>query len=82
MVKIYDENVDREYLHAQGVDLIELLPWQFALEHPDLVGRFIWYPTTGALIYEGIRAVARVGTYLSSEEVWKKMREQIYNEDI
>jgi len=75
--KQYDQNVDYQFFAAHQVKVTQLMPWQFRLEHPDITGRFVWYPTSGALIYEQSEwGVAKVGEYKSSEEVYEKIMEK------
>jgi len=72
--KQYDQNLDRNFLEAHGVIITQLLPWQFRLEHPDIVGRFIWYPKSGSLIYEKPEwGVSKVGEFIDSEDVYDEI---------
>ena len=78
--KQYDENVDYQFFAAHDVTVTQLMPWQYRLEHPDITGRFVWYPTSGALIYEKPDwGVAKVGEYENSEEVYAKIMEKCNN---
>lgn len=72
--KKYDQNVDYDFLTAHGVVVEQLMPWQFRLTHPDIVGRFVWYPTSGALVYEKPDwGVAKVGEFENTEDVYQQM---------
>lgn len=72
--KKYDNNIDYEFLKSMGVEIEELMPWQFALSHSDVEGRFMWYPEGGSLIYELPEwGVNKVGVFTDSEEVYKQM---------
>lgn len=71
-VKKYDQNVDYTFFESMDVTVDEGKdPWIFFLTHPDLLGRFVWYPTTGSLIFEPPRKEAyKVGEWTNSEEVY------------
>lgn len=72
--KQYDQNVDYKFFAAHNVTVTQLMPWQFRLEHPDIEGRFVWYPTSGSLIYEKTDwGVVKIGEYENSEDVYDKM---------
>lgn len=76
--KEYDKNVDYDFLDAHGVVVEQLMPWQFRLTHPDIVGRFVWYPTSGALVYEKPDwGVAKVGEFENTEDVYNQMMAKI-----
>lgn len=70
----YDENVDYKFFEAMDVEVVQLLPWQFRLKHPDIIGQFVWYPSRGSLIYEKPEwGVSKVGEFLNSEDVYQEM---------
>lgn len=74
--KKYDANVDYQFFAEHDVSITELLPWQFRLEHPDVKGRFMWYPEGGSLVYEKPEwGVSKVGEYTNSEDVYRRMIE-------
>ena len=76
--KQYDENVDYQFFAAHNVTVTKLMPWQFRLVHPDIDGRFVWYPTSGALIYEKPDwGVAKIGEFTDSEDVWTEMQKKL-----
>lgn len=69
--KEYDKNVDYDFFTQHDVTVEKLMPWQFRLTHPDVKGRFVWYPTSGALVYEKPDwGVVKVGEYDYTEEVY------------
>lgn len=75
--KKYDANIDYNFFLQHDVTVTELLPWQFRLEHPDIVGRFMWYPEGGSLIYEKPEwGVSKLGEYTNTEDVYAKMIEK------
>lgn len=51
----YRSMVDFSFLEAMDITVSQAprCPWQFFLKHPDLHARFAYYPSTGALVYEG-----------------------------
>jgi len=57
----YDIGVDYTFLAAHDVEVIQHQPWQLGLLHPDLIGKFLWYPNAGTLVYEGDRGFVRIG---------------------
>ena len=70
----YDDNLDYNFFAQHGVIVTQLLPWQFRLEHPDIKGRFVWYPEKGSLMYElPDWGVSKVGEYTDSEDVYKEI---------
>lgn len=76
--KKYDDNIDYTFLAAMDVTVKQILPWQFALSHPDLKGRFMWYPEKGSLIYELPEwGVSKVGEFTDSEDVWGQIQRKI-----
>ena len=56
----YDLGVDYRFLEAHGVEVVKHQPWQLGLFHPDLVGKFVWYPNAGTLVFEGERGFQRI----------------------
>lgn len=70
------KNVDVKFFEAMGVTVKVLQFYQIALEYPDLPKgcRFMWYPTTGTLVYEGKHGNTRQRKqYFDSEEVWNEI---------
>lgn len=51
-VKQYDQGVDYKFLEAMDIKVIKHQPWQLGLLHPDLKGKFVWYPQKGTLMYQ------------------------------
>lgn len=76
--KRYDKNIDYEFFRQVNVTVIEHAPWQFGLTHPDLVGKFVWYPERGSLIYEQPQwGVCKVGEYTNTEDVWDQIKKKL-----
>lgn len=75
--KKYDANLDYEFLKQMGVQIVQHAPWQFGLFHPDMEGKFVWYPERGSLIYEKPWAIVKVGEFTNSEEVWEEIKKKI-----
>lgn len=57
----YDLGVDYVFLEAHEIEVIKHQPWQLGLLHPDLIGKFLWYPNAGTLVFEGERGFQRIG---------------------
>jgi hypothetical protein len=57
----YDIGVDYSFFDAHDVEYIHHQPWQIGLFHPDLIGKFLWYPNAGTLVFEGDRGFQRIG---------------------
>ena len=53
----YDHQVDYKFLQAMGIKVAKYQPWQLGLFHPDLTGKFLWYPKKGTLMFENIDRV-------------------------
>ncbi len=79
--KNYGGNLDRAFLEARGVRIVRHQPWQFGLFHDDLIGKFVWYPMRGTLMYEadavGKAYGAKVGEFFGTAEVWSVMAARI-----
>ena len=76
--KKYDNNLDYEFFKQMDITVVQRAPWQFGLFHPDLVGKFVWYPERGSLIYEKPDwGVCKVGEFTNSEEVWEEIKKKI-----
>ena len=74
------KSVDVKFFEAMGVTVKILQYWQVALEYPDLPKqcRFMWYPTTGTLVYEGPHGNTRQKKqYFDSEEVWLQILKRV-----
>ena len=72
--------VDIKFLEAIGVTVKVLKYYQVALEYPDLPGRnrFMWYPTTGTLVYEGKHGNTKSKKkYFDSEEVFNQLMKRV-----
>lgn len=50
------------------VTVKEYQPWQLGLFHPDLTGKYVWYPKKGTLMYESDEGIANVGEFLASKD--------------
>lgn len=75
--KKYDDNLDYEFFASVDVKVVQHAPWQFGLLHPDVEGKFVWYPERGSLIYEKPGAIVKVGEFTNTEEVWDEMRKKL-----
>ena len=76
--KKYDDNVDYEFFAAHGVKVVQHAPWQFGLFHPDLEGKFVWYPERGSLVYERPEwGVYKVGEFVDTEDVYNEIVKKI-----
>jgi len=77
--KKYDENLDYEFFAQHEIEVIQHAPWQFGLFHPDIEGKFVWYPERGSLIYEKTNwGVVKLGEFTNSEDVYKEiMKKQV-----
>lgn len=73
----YDDNLDYEFFASVDVTVVQHAPWQFGLFHPDVEGKFVWYPERGSLIYEKPGAIVKVGEFTNTEEVWNEMRKKL-----
>lgn len=74
----YDTNLDYEFFTQMDVKVVQHAPWQFGLFHPDIDGKFVWYPERGSLIYERPEwGVCKIGEFTNSEDVWKEMRKKL-----
>lgn len=76
--KKYDANIDYDFFEQVGVRIKAILPWQFKLEHPDMVGNFVWYPERGSLIYEKPEwGISKVGEFTNSEDIWNEIKKKL-----
>jgi len=75
--KKYDANLDYEFFKAHDVTVVQHAPWQFGLFHPDLKGKFVWYPERGSLIYETPGAIIKVGEFTNTEDVYNEIMKKI-----
>jgi len=76
--KKYDDNLDYDFFAAHDVKVVQHAPWQFGLFHPDLKGKFVWYPARGSLIYEEPDwGVCKIGEFTNSEEVYNQIMKKI-----
>lgn len=53
-VRNYDGGVDYKFLKAMDIKVVKYQPWQLGLFHPDLKGKFLWYPRKGTLMYQEV----------------------------
>lgn len=51
-MKQYDKGVDYKLLEGMGISVVRHQPWQLGLFHEELVGKFVWYPGAGTLMYQ------------------------------
>lgn len=75
--KKYDTNLDYGFFESMDVKVVQHAPWQFGLFHPDVEGKFVWYPERGSLIYEKPGAIVKVGEFTNSEEVWDEIQKKL-----
>lgn len=76
--KKYDDNLDYDFFAAHDITVVQHAPWQFGLFHPDLEGKFVWYPKRGSLIYEKQDwGIVKVGEFIDSEEVYHEIMKKI-----
>jgi hypothetical protein len=76
--KKYDNNLDYEFFKQHEVKVVQHAPWQFGLFHPDLDGKFVWYPERGSLIYEKADwGVCKIGEFTNSEDVWEEIKKKL-----
>jgi hypothetical protein len=76
--KKYDSNLDYNFFAQMEVQVVQHAPWQFGLFHKDIVGKFVWYPERGSLIYEKPDwGVCKIGEFTDSELVWEEMRKKL-----
>lgn len=76
--KRYDENIDYVFFASVDVKVVQYAPWQFGLFHPDIEGKFVWYPERGSLIYEKENwGVYKVGEFTNTEEVWNEIKKKL-----
>ena len=75
--KKYDKNIDYEFFASVDVRIVQHAPWQFGLFHPDVEGKFVWYPERGSLIYEKPGAIVKVGEFTNTEEVWGEIQKKL-----
>jgi hypothetical protein len=71
--KRYDDNLDYMFFEHHQITVVQHAPWQFGLFHPDIQGKFVWYPERGSLIYEKPGAIVKVGEFTNSEDVYNEM---------
>jgi len=75
--KKYDANLNYGFFESVDVKVVQHAPWQFGLFHPDVEGKFVWYPERGSLIYEKPGAILKVGEFTNSEEVWEEIKKKL-----
>lgn len=70
------ETSDSNFLRSMDIKVTPAVRnnYQFFLSHPDVPGRFAWYPTTGALVYEEPSEEHRnIGMFVDVELLVKKI---------
>lgn len=75
--KKYDGNLDYGFFESVDVKVVQHAPWQFGLFHPDVEGKFVWYPERGSLIYEKPGAIVKVGEFTNTEDVWEEIKKKL-----
>ena len=75
--KKYDTNLDYGFFESMEVKVVQHAPWQFGLFHPDVEGKFVWYPERGSLIYEKPGAIVKVGEFTNTEDVWEEIKKKL-----
>jgi len=74
----YSKGLDRDAFREEGIQVIQHQPWQFGLLHPDLSGKFVWYPTKGTLMYEDEpHRGSRVGHFPTTKLVIEQIKRTI-----
>lgn len=75
----YEAMIDRDFLEAMDVIIEQSSknPWQFFLTHPDLKRRFVYYPSTGTVVYEGDQGPTSSQTVANSEELYDLIMNKI-----
>lgn len=71
--KDYKGGLDRKFFTAHDVKVVQYQPWQYGLFHPDLKGKFVWYPQKGTLMFEHKEEdlLYKMGEHKNSEDVYK-----------
>jgi len=80
--KEYAGDLDLTFFEAHDVEVIKHQPWQFSLLHPDLKGKYVWYPKKGTLMFEsamapGMATRYKVGEHTDPEKVYAIMQAKI-----
>lgn len=78
----YDKNLDREFLEAMNVEVVQHQPWQFSLFYADLEGKFVWYPERGTLMYAKDGYNKKVGEYFDTEEVYEVLMAKVIEQGV
>lgn len=73
----YEGEMDIAFLEMQDIKVVKYQPWQFGLFHPDLYGKFVWYPKKGTLMYESDETIYKVGEFNDTEIVLEKIMQKI-----
>lgn len=73
------KEIDLNFFNQMDVKVTVLQWYQIALSHPDLKqGRFIWYTTTGTLIYEWLPSNKPFNRkFFNSEEVYDEIMKEV-----
>lgn len=78
--KKYDANLDYGFFAQHDVTVVQHAPWQFGLYHPDIQGKFVWYPARGSLIYEKPDwGIVKLGEFTDTEEVYAEMMKKVWS---
>lgn len=86
----YTGGVDFHFLDVHDVKVVKHQPWQLGLFHPDLEGKFVWYPRKGTLMFEwefdgqrGAKKVGQTGDFIAGgHKEWRSSSatERVYEE--
>ena len=63
------QSLDSLILEAYGITYKMYQPWQIGLFHPEIEGKFVWYPKKGTLMRDSIESRRKLGTYYDTEDV-------------
>ena len=67
------QSLDAKLLEAHDITMKVYQPWQIGLFHPDIEGKFLWYPKKKSLIREEekYKSFKIVGEYNDTEDIIK-----------
>ena len=72
-------NPDTTFLETMDVSIVKYQTWQWGLFHPDLEGKFVWYPKKGTLMFDcGIRENSiKIGVFHDTEDVYYEIMKKV-----
>lgn len=75
----YRAMVDYDFLESMDiiVDQSPKNPWQFFITHSDLKHRFVYYPSTGTVVYEGEQGPTSSQEVADCEELYELIMEKV-----